>query len=420
MKWTPAARLRVYALLVVTAAAVTLISRRPEAAVLATPLALLIAFDVATREPPDVRLLLDLSEAKVSEGDTVVLTVTLTAGPRRGWVEVVVPLPSELRTDADAGAGPWRFRLRPQVRQEVRIDLSVERWGRYEIGPAHIRLTSVLGMFVAEGQQATSMELVAYPRPENLRRLVPALNTQAAVGMQLARTKGAGTEFAGVRPFTSGDRPREVNWRVAARHGGLWVNERHPDRSTDVVLFLDGFGGPTLTAAVRAADSLARAYLTRRDRVGLVSFGGVMRWIRLGMGTRQTYVIIDALIGTGVFQSEAWKDIAVIPPHFLPAQALVVAVSPLEDDRIAAAMIDLRDRGVDLAVVEVSPEPYAPAPADDAQWLARRLWRMQRDKVRDGYRARGIPVAEWSDTGPLTGAVEELGLWPRRQTGARA
>ncbi|HEV2368236.1 MAG TPA: DUF58 domain-containing protein, partial [Acidimicrobiales bacterium] len=332
MKWTAAAKLRVYALLLLAAVAFALIGRRPEAAILAAPLALMMAVDVAGREPPEVRLALALGASKVSEGDTATLSVTLTAAPRRGWLDLAAPVPPGL-VDTGAGHRPRRFRLAAGSDRKVEIPLSAQRWGRYEIGPAFVRIRTPLGLFVAEGRQSTSLALSVYPRPETLRRLVPALHTQDAVGLQLSRTKGSGLEFAGVRPFTSGDRPREVNWRVAARHGGLWVNERHPDRSTDVVLFLDTFSAPALAAAVRATDALARAYLAQRDRVGLVSFGGALRWIGPGMGTRQTYVIVDALIGTGVFPSEAWRDIATIPPHFLPAKALVVAISPLEDER---------------------------------------------------------------------------------------
>ena len=40
----------------------------------------------------------------------------------------------------------------------------------------------------------------------------------------------------------------------------------------------------TLDDAIRAAAALATRYLERRDRVGLVSFGGVLRWLRPGWG----------------------------------------------------------------------------------------------------------------------------------------
>ena len=56
--------------------------------------------------------------------------------------------------------------------------------------------------------------------------------------------------------------------------GRLLVNDRLPERSSDVVIFLDALGAAatsaasTLDRAVRAAASLSDAYLRRRDRVG--------------------------------------------------------------------------------------------------------------------------------------------------------
>ena len=149
-----------------------------------------------------------------------------------------------------------------------------------------------------------------------------------------------------------GDRLRAVNWRASARRGELIVNERHPDRNADVVLFLDSFaearGGEeddgTLERAVRAAATLAGRYLERRDRVGLVTFGGVLRWLEPGGGSVQRYRLIDALLETGVEFSYAWKGVNTIPARTLPAKALVVAVTPLLDERSIAALLDLRAR----------------------------------------------------------------------------
>ena len=63
-----------------------------------------------------------------------------------------------------------------------------------------------------------------------------------------------------------GDRLRSINWRASARRGELIVNDRHPERNTDVILFLDSFAEArtaraesTLDRAVRAAATLARA-----------------------------------------------------------------------------------------------------------------------------------------------------------------
>ena len=129
------------------------------------------------------------------------------------------------------------------------------------------------------------------------------------------------------------------------------------------MLFLDSFtdAGPEgrgiLGQAVRAAATLAELYLRRRDRVGLVAFGGTLRWLEPGGGLVQHYRLVDALLETRVRFSYAWKDVNVIPARMLPARALVIAVTPLLDPRAVSALLDLRARGFDLAAVEVLGRP---------------------------------------------------------------
>ena len=201
--------------------------------------------------------------------------------------------------------------------------------------------------------------------PETLRRIVAPVSTQPFAGNQVARQKGEGLEFADLREFAAGDRVRSINWRASARRNVLVVNERHPERNADVILFLDTFadaragGRSTLDLAVRATATLASRYLERRDRVGLVSFGGILRWLTPGMGMTQHYRIVDALLASEIVFNYAWKDVSIIPARTLPPQALVVAVTPLLDDRIVEALADLRARRYDLAIVEVSPAGFA-------------------------------------------------------------
>ena len=150
---------------------------------------------------------------------------------------------------------------------------------------------------------------------------------------------------------------------------------------------------------MRAAATLAGRYLERRDRVGLVTFGGILRWLEPGGGLVQRYRLIDALLETGVEFSYAWKDVNIIPARTLPPKALVIAITPLLDERSIAALLDLRARGHDLAVVEVSPEDLV-APGEGIDALAYRLWLLRRAELRARFERAGVAVARWSDECP--------------------
>lgn len=232
--------------------------------------------------------------------------------------------------------------------------------------------------------------------------------------------RGRGIEFADIRPFAAGDRVRRVNWRASARRARMHVNESHPERASDVILFLDSFaeargsGEGTIDQAVRAASSLADAYLERRNRVGLISFGGALRWLQPAMGMRQQYRIVDTLIETELARSYFSTTVEVIPRRVLPPQALIIALTPLLDQRTIVALLDLRARGFDIAVVDVSPIPYvadAHGAGDDLSW---RLWTMWRKALHHSYERVGVPVVEWSPERSLPGALEEVTAFRRR------
>jgi uncharacterized protein (DUF58 family) len=247
-----------------------------------------------------------------------------------------------------------------------------------------------------------------------LRSLLRPSETQVFSGNHVSRQRSEGIEFADIRRFVAGDRIRHVNWRATARRGELWVNEHHAERNADVVIFLDVFaearraGRSTLDPALRAAASLSSRYLRQRDRVGLVSFGGTLNWLLPSTGARQLYRIVDAMLDTRIVLSYAWQDLVVVPRRTLPPQALVLALTPLLDDRAATALLDLRARGFDLVVIEISPVELVASTRGGARELGFRLWQLRREAVRGRFERAGVPVALWNDEGSLAAVLEEV------------
>ena len=386
-------RLRIYTALAATALIGALAFGRPDLAVLATPFVVLlgVAFVGA---PLELDGGLELDRERVLEGERVRATISVhnRGGPAR--VEIRPPATERLRTRAS----PIEHWHPAGDDHAVTFELSVERWGLLTVGPVVVRAHDRLGAFTLEGPLGGAPELRAYPRVDRLQRLVAPLRNRPVLGSQVSRERGDGIEFADLRPLLPGDRVRSINWRASARRGVPYVNVQHPEHSADVVLFLDTFAeaeraeAGTLDAAVHAAAALASTYLTRRDRVALVSFGGVVSWLAGSPGTRQLYRIVDALLESHVKPSFRWTDITHVPGHLLPARAVVLALSPLLDDRGIGALLDLRARGYDLVVIEISPLALGDAgPAG----LPLRLWRLQREALRARFERLGVPVARW-------------------------
>jgi uncharacterized protein (DUF58 family) len=222
-----------------------------------------------------------------------------------------------------------------------------------------------------------------------------------------------------------GDRVRRVNWRATARRREPWVNETHPERNTDVVIFLDTFAearlgaSGTLDLAVQAAGSLAAHYIREKDRVGLVAFGGILNWLTVSSGVVQLYRVLDSLLDAEIFLSYAWKNIDVLPPRTLPPHALVLALTPLLDQRSVRALADLRARGFDLVVIEISPAPFVEARRGELDELGHRLWLLRREALRASYLRLGVPVVEWRKGAELQAVLEEVRTFRRHARVAR-
>jgi uncharacterized protein (DUF58 family) len=376
-------RLRVYAALAATALLAALITGRPELAVLATPFALLVAVALAGA-PLALDGELRLERDRALEGERLGATVTVINRGAPARVDVRLPAEGPLATD-ETPIGIWLAR---GERRELRFEVSVRRWGVHDAGPAVVHARDRLGATTLDGPVGEAAQLRAYAGAERLRRIVAPLRTRPVLGSQISGERGEGIEFADLRPLVAGDRVRSINWRATARRRTPYVNVQHPEHSADVVLFLDTFAEAegTLDAAVRAAASLASSYLARRDRVALVSLGGELSWLTGSPGTKQLYRILDALFSSQVRPSFRWKGVTHVPRRLLAARALVIALSPLLDERGIAALLDLRARGYDLVVLEISAETDGDTPA-------LRLWRLQRDALRSRFEALGVPLA---------------------------
>jgi len=414
-------RIVAYAGLAAFALVAGLVVGRVELVALAAPFALAAVIGASLVRDPAVEASLELDRDRALEGDVVPLAVQLSSPTGADRVELLLTAPGELVVQ-----GGHARALALSGTREVDVSLRCARWGAFAVGPVLLRVSDRLGFHSWEARAGSRQPLRVYPSVETMRTMLAPLETQAFVGNQISRAKGDGIEFADIREWAPGDRVRSINWRATARRGELHVNQQHPERNTDVVLFLDTFADVrsgmhgTLDLTVRAAASLAHRYLQRKDRVGVVSFGGFASWLLPSSGTRQLYRIVDSLLQMDIVLTFAAKGLDILPPRTLPPKALVLALTPLLDPRSAGALLDLRARGFDLVVIEVSPLPFVDSGGDELAQLAYRLWRLSRESLRLRYEQAGVPVVEWRDGEPLDAVLEEVTAFRRYARPARA
>jgi uncharacterized protein (DUF58 family) len=423
MTRSPSPKLGAYAGLAALGLLAALALRLPELVLLAAPFALVAAVSAFQVRAPRIEVEVELDRERALEGELLDVCIWFRPGDGVERLDVLLELPAGL--EVEEGTNPSTLRLVGGEERLLPLRLRCERWGAFRIGRVHLRAHDQLGMFRHEAVIDARQPLKVYPSEEMVRSLLRPFETQVFAGNHVARQKAEGIEFADIRQFVAGDRVRHVNWRATARRGELWVNEHHAERNADVVIFLDVFAEArrgersTLDPALRAAASLAARYLRQRDRVGFVSFGGMLNWLLPATGARQLYRIVDAMLDTQIILSYAWQNLVVVPRRTLPPQALVLALTPLLDDRAATALLDLRARGFDLIVIEISPLAFVVPKQGEIQDIAHRLWRLRRDAVRGRFEQAGVPVAVWDDDSSLTVAMEEVETFRRQARTAR-
>ena len=414
--WTRTGIVRPVAVLVLALGGlvVGLVLARPDLVTIGAGLGLVAAVSLAWPPPPTVRCTLAVDVHRTFEGDPVTITGTVDADAPTGRLDLAVAVPGHWRVTG--GHRLAATTLDRGHRWTNRVTIATDRWGSYDLGGAALLWTPPTGIGAAETLVSTPLDVRVLPDPSRLPVLVRPARTRVHAGDHRTRARGTGTDHADSRPFLPGDDRRAVNWRLTARLGEPWVDERHPERATDIVLLLDTFDAAALGDGVRAAGALGAAYLAAHDRVGLVAFGGSMRWLRADGGRYHEQLLLDALTGIRHFDTDAARDLSSVPAAALPPNALVLAITPLADPRTIGILDDLHARGSDLAIVEIVPvtaDVRGPTAA-----TVGRLWRLERRAMRQRFVRRGVAVATWDGEAPLAAALEELAVlrrYTRRQ-----
>lgn len=418
LRFEPTARLRRLALVAVLAVLAAFATAHGELLALAVAPLVLLVLSPRSRLPASAAVRTRLEPRRCVEGDELVLELdVLAAGAHRVDATLLLPEHTEAHYDGavDGGDdGTVDASDHPRTGATVRWRVVPRRWGRHLVGPVHLTVVAAGGLYSARLAVDVG-DVTVFPAAAALARAVAPRELAAPLGEHASRATGSGVEFAGVRPYTPGDRRRDIDWRTSARHRDLFVRQYAAERAFDLVLVLDTTtdsgepGNSSLDLTVRAATGLAQTYLRSHDRVGLVTFGGPLRWLTPGAGPRQLYRLCEAVMAVRPDEYEraagaVEHGLENLPRQMLPHRAFVCVVTPLLDDRPLDAVRLLRERGFSPLVVDVLTSEPVVGPRSAAA-LALRAWRMHREALVLELGSLGVPVLPWDGEGDLTAAL---------------
>lgn len=420
--WVPTAALARAVLVTAVGLAGAVILGDPVIVVLAAPFTAyaVLALVLRPRRTPRVSLRLDHTTLYEGQGTTSRLLLadhddvehaTRLSGqsayvalhPVHGLLSAVVrPSPQ----DAESGVAALALGVGPR------------RWGRRRTPQQRVVLWSPWAGFrsqtVVVGESIRTLPVAP---PFGTRSDLP--QPSGLVGAHRSRRPGSGTELAGIRPFTVGDRLRRIDWRTSLRTGDLHVVETRAEQDSAVLLLLDaladhgrseGIDGAasSLDVGVRAASALTEHFTRHGDRVGLWVLNRT--GMRVGYGTGRTHQLrVQETLLTVV--PGAPEDLSELRLH-APAGTVVVVLSPMLDEVVVAAAATLMQRGLSVLVVDTLPASVVPGVGDavppDVAALAWRMRRAERADVLDRLARAGCPVVEWRGPGTLDEVLVRL------------
>jgi uncharacterized protein (DUF58 family) len=346
------------------------------------------------------------------EGEDFVVTGSALIAPSAGPIEILPVLPPLLRPLTAQRTA--MLASQPDGRVEWNSHLHCLASGALDFGVVFLRLWDRAGMWVAESRQEQRIALPVHPRAIAVHAVPTPRETGAPFGIHASRKVGDGTDFADIRRFTPGDRMKRINWAVSLRTRHLNVNQFYVERSAEVILLLDAFSEigarpeSSLDHCVRATAGLAMAYLQRHDRVGLLVFGGWVRWTKPAAGPTQYANIVQSLAHISIAPSMYLHDLSALRQSMLPRHAMILALTPLVDERFARTVTRLADQGRDVVLLAIRTDELSEAfvPRRANHPLVRRLWLLERDERLRDLRAHGVRAANWSPSLPIDTALD--------------
>jgi uncharacterized protein (DUF58 family) len=177
-------------------------------------------------------------------------------------------------------AGQWtelRYQVRPVARGEARF-LRTE-----------LRILSPLGLWQAKRWSGEEQAVRVYPNFRALAKytLLATDNRLSQIGVLQVRRRGEGTEFHQLREYRQGDPQRAIDWKATSRTARLIAREYEEEKDQRVLLVIDC--GRRMASkdddlshfdhTLNAALLLAHVALRQGDAVGMLTMGGVNRYL---------------------------------------------------------------------------------------------------------------------------------------------
>jgi len=284
------------------------------------------------------------------------------------WLSLSESIPPGLRRP---GGVREVISLGARERRVIRYTVAAQRRGYYQLGPLALRTGDVLGLGELALPGAPATELTIFPRVLRLDELgLPAALPYGTLAAQ-QRLFSDPARPVGVRPYQAADGVRRIDWKTSAHAGAPVVRRYQPAIALETLVALafsrqeyaGRYAYDQMEHALTAAASVAAHLVERGQPVGFCTTGldplsgGPAAALPVGRGRAHLIAVLAAL---GRLEPAAAGDL----PALLAQGAArlgwggtLVVITGQRGVELLAALLPLRQRGLNVALVLTEPTP---------------------------------------------------------------
>ena len=314
---------------------------------------------------------------------------------RADWPPVTVPPGGEARLS---------YTVRPLLR------------GAYDFGNIVLRVQGELGLLQKQLALSAADSAKVYPnfRGADQYKLLAQIDRRDEVVRKPRPFKAAGTDFESLRPYISGEDPRNIDWKATARRGAAISRNKQVERGQQLAVLLDAGRLMAETVgkysrlehALNAAVMLSYVVQKRGDALAVASFSNkIESFLPTLRGAALMPRVLESLYAVQVrpVESDYWQAIAQVM-NLLNRRSLVILLTDVLDASASAGLINNLARAAErhLVLCVVLSEPAIaeiarsiPATVEETYRKAAACDQLRRRRLAlESMRARGILVLE--------------------------
>ncbi|MHA1267241.1 MAG: DUF58 domain-containing protein [Candidatus Helarchaeota archaeon] len=255
----------------------------------------------------EVKRIIDKEKSFVNDFVHIKIKIKNNGSRRIDFLQIFDIFPGDGSFKLVLGDNRIGTRIDPGSTMTFSYILQCKQRGEYRLGPCRLILKDKSGFIFEEKEHEEYTTLLVYPTYEDVRRLKSFASRRRegmVFGSHRTRQKGMGSEFYGIRSYTTDDEFRRIDWKASARSGKLMIREYESEKNIRVMIFLDASSSMIsgskfdnkLEYSIRAALLLAHLALDRRDHVGLIVFSDRLHfYIEPRSGSGQKWRMLEAL-----------------------------------------------------------------------------------------------------------------------------